>query len=637
MSGIFGHWWLDGRPAEVAVGIEMSRRLEHRGPDGSGDWSAGPVSLGHRMLRATPEARSEIQPLNSSDGALVLTADVRLDNRDELIAALGLRRSPGQDPSDPDLLLDSYQKWGEQCVERWIGDFAVAIWDSRRRRLFCARDPFGLKPFYYHFTPGRLFAFASEVEALFALREVPDSIHDFEVARHLLVPLGRDASSTYHTHIRRLPPANALVVSEGGLEIRGFWRPDPTRELKLSSDAEYAEALREAFVESVRCRIRSPTPVAAMLSGGIDSAAIACVAADLLEREGQGPLHVLSAVYPDVASADERAFIETVLRRQRMVAHSFSADRVNPVADIDRVNRLVGGAHWGSNLYLNWVLYGAAAEAGAKVVLDGFDGDTTVSHGLGYLSELAMTGRWLRLAMTSVPYSRRQGRPAISDFLSWVRLGIRHATRPTPLVSLARGLRRNVRNGPSPSKDESNRHSLLNPDFAREFSARVVSEPHPPMVEREFHLRKLQGLALFEGIGWLEACAAGRGIEVRLPFCDVRLVELCLSFPPEQKIRRGWTRYAMRRAMQGILPEAIRWRPDKTNLHPGWARAWRSTENGRIEALMANPRPIVTRYLDTARVLDLHRRFMAGNTDESQELALWRALSLALWLSARSD
>lgn len=634
LSGIYGLWRLDDRPTYPAVWEEMSRLLEHRGPDGSGVWSDGTLSLGQRTLRTTGEAGREIQPLATTDGDLVLTADARIDNREDLIAALDPHGSPRLDITDADLILASYRSWGERCAEHWIGDFALVIWDSRRRRLFCARDPFGVKPLYYHYAPGRLFAFASEVEAILSLEDVPDEIDEFEVARHLLIPLGRDVSSTYYKHIRRLMPAHLLLVSDQNLETRRYWQLDPTRELLLSSDGEYAEALRESFIEAVRCRIRSCTPVASMLSGGIDSASITCVAADLIESAGGGStLHALSAVYPGVPTSDERAFIEDVLIGHRMLPHFFAADTVSPIAEIDRMNQLIGGANWGANLYLNWTLYGVAAEAGARVVLDGFDGDTTVSHGTGYMSELAMTGRWLKLALTSIPYSRRHSRSVSSDYLSLVRLGLRHPSRATAVGSLVQRARRRNRGEAQP--DRAPRNHLLNADFARRLSDSVIANPNPPTTEREFHLRKLNGLALFEGVGWLEACGAGRGVEVRLPFCDVRLVELCLSLPPDQKIRRGWTRYTMRRAMDGILPTTIQWRKGKTDLHDGWASAWRANQNGRIESMLQQPGPSVERYLETERVRELYARFLRGETDPEEEHVLWRVLSLALWLSSR--
>ena len=642
MSGIFGQWRLDGSPTSPGVDEEMSRRLAHRGPDGSGQWRSEAITLGHRMLRSTPEAAREVQPLTGAEGAIVVTADLRLDNREELIAALGLDRSPAEPWTDADLVLASYRSWQERAVERWIGDFAVAIWDAPRRRLFCARDPFGVKPLYYHHAPGRLFAFASEIEALFALPEVPPELDDYEIARHLHIPLGGDASPTYYAHVRRVLPAHAMVVREQGLETRRYWSLDPTRELVLSDDREYAEALRESFVEAVRCRLRSDGPIAAMLSGGIDSASIAGVAADLLEQGGGPTLHTLSAVYPRVPESDERGYIDDVLAGHSVVPHFLEADALDPIADIDRVNRLIGGANWGGNLYLNWMLYGIAADAGARVVLDGFDGDTTVSHGRGLLSELAKTGRWLELGRTSVAFSRRAGRPVVSDLLALVRLGVRHPARDTAVTALLRRLRdRPVESRrQEPMTEEpppGNRYRLLNPEFAERSAEGIVADPNPPTTEREFHWRKLNGLALFEGIGWLDACAAGRGIEVRLPFCDARLVELCLSFPADQKLRKGWTRYAMRLAMEGYLPESIRWRPGKTSLYAGWRRAWTTAQNGGIDALLERPAPAVTRYLDAARVLELHRRFLAGGTDDREGAALWRALSLALWLSSEGD
>lgn len=643
MSGIFGEWRLDGSPTSPGDEEAMSLRLAHRGPDGSGVWRGDSLVLGHRMLRSTPEAANETQPLIASDVSVVITADVRLDNREELIRALGLPGYPSIPWTDADLLLASYRAWQERAVERWIGDFAVAIWDATTRRLFCARDPFGVKPFYYHYAPARLFAFASEVEALLALPEISPELDDFEVARHLQIPLGRAATPTYFAHVRRLVPAHIMVVGEERCETRRYWSLDPTRELILSNDREYAEALRESFIEAVRCRLRINAPVAAMLSGGIDSASIACVAADLLEQAGAPPLHTLSAVYPRVPESDERGYIDEVLARSRFIPHFLEADAEDPIADIDRVNQLIGGAHWSGNLYLNWVLFGIAARAGVRVVLSGFDGDTTVSHGNGLLSELAKTGRWLALTRTSLPYSRRAGRPILSDLLHFVRIGVRHPARETRTTAFLRRFRGRAVESPRQTERSSgkprpgNRYGLLNPEFAERFAGRIVAEPNAPTTEREFHLRKLNGLALFEGIGWLDACAAGNGVEVRLPFCDVRLVELCLSFPAEQKLRKGWTRYAMRLAMEGYLPPSIQWRPGKTSLSAGWKRAWDSSQNGRIEALLERPTPTVARYLDPGRVLDLHRRFLTGNADNQEADALWRALSLALWLSSRDE
>jgi asparagine synthase (glutamine-hydrolysing) len=149
MSAIFGIYHLDGKPVAQDNVERMSEVLAHRGPDGSKIWLYENLGLGHRMLWTTPESLREILPLATADGNLVITADARIDNRDELIRLLGLQNHQADTISDSELILTSYQKWGEQCPEKLLGDFAFAIWDARRQSFFCARDRFGVKPFYY--------------------------------------------------------------------------------------------------------------------------------------------------------------------------------------------------------------------------------------------------------------------------------------------------------------------------------------------------------------------------------------------------------------------------------------------------------------------------------------------------------
>jgi asparagine synthase (glutamine-hydrolysing) len=176
LSAIAGLVRLDDQPVDPAEPAAMRARLAHRGPDGGGDWHGGPAGLTHCLLRVTPESLSEQQPLASSER--IITADARLDNRAELCAALG-RPDAGQ--PDAALILAAYERWGAACAEHLLGDYAFAIWDSAERTLFCARDYIGFKPFYYHAGP-HLFAFATELKALFALPDVPRRLNEVRVA-----------------------------------------------------------------------------------------------------------------------------------------------------------------------------------------------------------------------------------------------------------------------------------------------------------------------------------------------------------------------------------------------------------------------------------------------------------------------
>jgi asparagine synthase (glutamine-hydrolysing) len=226
MSGIAGVIYLNGMLVDETLIRRMTEVIEHRGPDEAGQWVNGSVGLGHRMLRTTPESLGEHQPVVSQAGELVLVADARIDNRDELISLLGLGVQRGNAASDSDLILAAYQKWGEQSGEKLLGDFAFAIWDGRKQSLFCARDHFGVKPFVYHYAPGQVFVFGSETKVVLCLPDFPDRLNELKLGYHL-----------------------SLTIFDQKCTI-------------------YEEAFRKVFTEAVRCRLRSAFPVASTLSGG---------------------------------------------------------------------------------------------------------------------------------------------------------------------------------------------------------------------------------------------------------------------------------------------------------------------------------------------------------------------------------
>jgi asparagine synthase (glutamine-hydrolysing) len=211
MSAIIGIFYLDGQPVTEAELNKMLESLAHRGSDGCGIWKDGATGLGHRMLWTTPESLHEQLPLVDRTGKLAIIADARIDNRDELIKLLGFTDRPSQQISDSQLILSAYEKWGEQCVGKLLGDFVFAIWDARKRSLFCGRDPLGIKHFYYYYLPGRAFVFASEIKGLLCLPFVPRQLDELSIAYHLL-PVYDDKSSTFYQGILRLPASSASAV-----------------------------------------------------------------------------------------------------------------------------------------------------------------------------------------------------------------------------------------------------------------------------------------------------------------------------------------------------------------------------------------------------------------------------------------
>ncbi|MEW6754371.1 MAG: lasso peptide isopeptide bond-forming cyclase [Candidatus Latescibacterota bacterium] len=624
MSAILGVVHLDGRPVEPGLLEGMVDACAHRGPDGRGTWSEGSVGLGHLMLRVTPEAAAEPQPLFDPEAQLALTADARLDNREDLWRQLGL---PGPARGDGEVILAAYRAWGERCVERLLGDFAFAIWDGRRRLLFCARDPMGVKPFYCHSAPG-LFAFASEMRPILQLERVPRRLNKERLADYLVNSFG-ESTSTFYRDIERLPPAHALIVEPQGTGLRRYWSLDAVAPQRLGSDQAYADAFRALFIQAVGCRLRSASPVGSTLSGGLDSSSIACTARRLLDAQGRGPLHTYSAIFPDLPSEDlrridERPYVEAVLAQGGYEPHFVRADQLSPLADLDRVLWHEEEAYCAPNLYLHWALYRAASEHGNRVLLDGIDGDTVVSHGLGYLSELAGRGHWRRLLAESRALGRRVG--ARPRRIVW-EFGFRPLV-PHAVLRLWRSVGR---------RQPAWVAAGVNPEFARRLH---LGERLDRLERRETsgwtaaadHRAGLLSPLFPYALELADKAAASFHLEPRYPFFDRRLIEFCLGLPAEQKLHQGWTRLVMRRAMEGILPPQVQWRPYKANLSPNFTRRFHEREQPLVERVLADAKELEP-FVDLRAVRQACQRFMRHPMQSGREaMTLFGVVTLACWL-----
>ena len=669
MSSICGLLHLDGTiapPSRDAIAA-MSAALAHRGPHGDGSWMDERAALAHRMLHTTAESLSEVQPVVRQREGLALVADARIDNRDEITAMLCVPRDART--SDSEIVAAAYLRWGPECVHRLVGDFAFAVWDARHQTLFCARDPMGVKPFYYLATD-HVFAFASELKGILALPGVKATIDEEQVALFLGCTFD-DPARTIYKGFRRLPAGHTLLVSRDVAKVSRYWTPESTPDVRFTSDREYIEAFRDRFAAAVAARLRSSHPVGATLSGGLDSSSIVCMAR-ALRGASAPPLDTFSVVFPHLPQRalrliDERSYIDPVIAGGRIDPHFVQGESLSPLRDLDRTLWHLDEPYAAPNLYLHWGMFEAARSRGVRVLLDGFDGDSAVSHGFGRLTGLTRAGDWTTLESELASFTAHHGTgadialreyvlPHLGDlarrgqFRSWVRVAVALAKRfplarrelaqtyglrqllPAALIGLTRAVRE--RNHPERSLLTPRLAHLLHQQTRR---SAIADWRRSAPSERQAHVEGVSQPLYQLTLDMADKSAAAFGLEPRYPFFDRRVIEFCLGLPEEQKFANGWPRVLLRRAMEGILPAEVQWRASKANLSPNFHDRFHAVDvagrrtAGDTAALAAYVRrdrlqDLFARYSRTARPNDMKR----------EALTLFRVVILESWLRGAS-
>jgi len=622
VGGIAGFLQLDGRPVDPGKLDLLLSGVRHRGPDGSASWADGPIGIGCTSLHTTRESTGERVPVVTAGGELVVTADARLDNRDELLrqqelGAFGVR-GPNE-VGDAELISRAYGAWGDRCPERLLGDFAFGIWDARRRAVLCARDPMGARPLYFSHRDGG-FAFASSPQAIVASRHLPKRIDETALAAHLL-GADEDPTRTFYRGISRLPPGHWLCADARGIRITAYWSPDPGREIALGSDEEYADAFREILGRAVRARLRSRSAVGCMLSGGVDSSSVACTARDLSSGSPVG-LHTFSCVAEDPIRCRESQSIEAVVR-----LGGFEHRAVRPAEIGDFVEDLSRPFHhaddpWDATCGILYrVMYAAARRSGVRVLLDGVGADLALSYGSDYFYELLRSPRpgSVREAFS---LSRHLGPLLLVDAVrQWLEV------RRAPSSARLSGARR--------CSLPAGANRLLRTEFLQRAAAGRGEEvptrgaTGTSCGTRHHHARRMMSASARFAVESLDRAAAACSIEPRHPFLDQRLVEFCLALPADQKIRRGWTKWVLRRSAARLVPRPIPWRRDRVNLVGRATREVLRLHQPWLARTVSDDLEPIADYFDIRSVREAYDRYSSsGGLLDSD---LWEVASFAAW------
>jgi asparagine synthase (glutamine-hydrolysing) len=623
MGGFAVIFNLDGRPADRAIFERMLAAIAHRGPDGCGRWIDGPLAIGCQMFHTTPEAVREVQPLSDPDGRYCLAFDGRVDNRQELAAllapALRDRDTALRDDTDAELVLRAYQCFGAEAPLRIIGDFAVVVWDGARRELFCARDPIGIRPFYY-FCNGRTFIAATELQQIFADPTVPSDPDEGTIGEYLSGTLTRREDTLYR-HVKRLPAAHSMTVGAGSPTVRAYFDLDPHRRLRYRDDREYADHFREIFAEAVRCRMRAIGGVGAHLSGGLDSTSVVGMAHHL-RREGKvadAPFETFSLLF-DHPDLDERAYIFETVKQLGLTANYPAPMPVDLAMCAEAVRRYRDFTEYPNGGMWNGV-WPAARDKGLRVLLSGTGSDEWMSGSAYVYADLLRAGDlrtlWRRVHRDSRTLPNLQRRGAAEFFL-------RYAVWPL-LPGVVRKFGRRWRSSPIVPK-------FIDPALARRIglSDRLQSEPHRPagMSFGQFTLREsFTSGWVAHGVDIFDRSTARFGVEERHPFHDRRLYEFLMAIPDDQRARDFERKFIMRNAMRGLVPDSVLARRDKADFSILFIQALERVGGERFFDSMGLE---AAGWVDRAEFQRMYRH-RCENYLDTNIWPLWTTFALELW------
>jgi asparagine synthase (glutamine-hydrolysing) len=487
-------------------------------------WTEGPVGLAVAQDQTLPEDRFDVEP-RLRDG-VVVAASVRLDNREALSTILGVSPTSSAQMADSAFVRLAWQRWGTQCVHHLVGDFAFVIWSSAERTLFCARDPVGMRPLCYA-AAGAAVAVASMPIGILALPGFSRELDGERIAERVAW-LPTDATRTMFRGVSMLPAGCVLRATEGRLDVERYWEFS-RREIRYRRDEDYVEHFREVFDEAVRCRLRAASPVASLLSAGLDSGAITAVGAQILDRSNSPLVAITWRPRPgaNLPPARGRLTDEGVYAAQLASRYS----NIDHVMVVGAAGSLFPGASALSasmnepvrNPFLSplWRVTGERLrEKGCRVLLSGQYGNLAISYdGAGLIASLVRQGRLIRAAH-EVLAAGSLASLAVPRALFWTLAALLPVPLAKALLQVA-------------GKPFSDTTSLTD---VWALKTRIIRD------YMDFGLR-------YAGL-----MAAG-GFEIRCPAADLRVIDYCLSIPEDQFLRRGQRRWLIRRAMRGAVPD----------------------------------------------------------------------------------
>lgn len=549
----------DARVDPAMIG-RMADSIAHRGPDGRGVWTSGPIGLGHRRL-AIIDPAGGAQPMGSPDDSLQLVFNGAIYNHVELRRDLSSRGATFRTNSDTEVILHAYEAYDDDCVQHFNGMFAFALWDERRRRLLVARDRLGVKPLYWTSTPHGLF-FASEVKALLASCRVAANCDGDALGEYFTYQFVTGRRSLF-AGIHRLEPGHLLTISPDGAakpEIKRYWTLSGEIDTHHTFDY-FKDRLLELLGDSVRLQLRSDVPLGAYLSGGADSSIVTCLAA----ARSDSPLSVFCGAFDEGPEFDESPYARLVAERAGAVYHEVRPTANDFIELMPRLIRLMDEPMAGPGLFPQYCVSRLAAQS-VKVCLGGQGGDELFGgyarYLIAYLEQClkgaiqgtSQDGNYVVTWDTIAPQlpMLKTYLPLLQDFLA-SGLFDDMDRRYFKLIARDEGLS-GVLSG---DVWNASRKAAVFERFRQQFK----SAPAQSYIARMTHFDMTTLLPALLHVE--DRVSMGVGLESRVPMLDHRIVELVQTMPPVMRFAGGRSKHVLREAVGDLVPPAVLARQDK--------------------------------------------------------------------------
>jgi asparagine synthase (glutamine-hydrolysing) len=564
----------------------MTGLMGHRGPDDEGFFEDDKIALGHRRLSIIDLSARGHQPMERDN--LVIVYNGEIYNYIELRKELERKGYVFSSGTDTEVILFAFKEWGKDCLSKFNGMWAFAIWDKEKKELFCSRDRYGIKPFYYYFN-GSVFAFSSELRPLLLFRKEPNEKAIFE---YLTAELADYSSQTFFEGIKQLEPASYLFLKDNAIKKGKYYEIRPNFSLGVFSEKkakEYAEEFLELLEDSVRLRLRSDVETGSCLSGGLDSSTIVSLINKLKKETGQKTF----SFYSNDPAIDERKYIKEILKDKNIDSYYVYCSGKDFWPEIQKVVQDQEEPFKSTSVYAQWKVMELANKNNVKVLLDGQGADEL----FGYPEQAA--------SFFNQSFLKARALPRING--SWLRFFL-----PSSFIYYLRKKRIEELNFLKPALEKKYKYSER---MSR--SSRV-----------NFQQALLEGMTdcgLKRLLRYEDKDSMAFSIESRIPFLDFRVVDFIFSLPAVYKFHNGFTKYLLRRACKGIIPEDVRLRKNKL----GFAvpeEKWLSENRANILDIFKGRDFCSSVYVDKSKII---RKLEDKNSAIS---GLWRFINLELWL-----